>query len=156
MKGRVFDVVAYITRHYGVGGDLGDDPRDVRDELLDAGFEEDDVERALAWLRRLRSGRIPSPSWEVEDGHGARVVTTEESLKVTAEARGLLLRLERAGILSSAMREAVLERALGLEVAEVGAEEIRLLVALVLKASPAADDRLVACVLEGDLTALYH
>lgn len=156
MKGRVFDVVAYITRTYGVDGGTAEDRRDLRDDLLDAGFEEDDVERALAWLRRLRGGPVPGGQWTEAPATALRVATVEELQKVSAAARGFLLRLERAGILSAAMREAVLERALSLEVPEVGLEEARVLVALVLKASPAADDQLVTCVLEGDLRALYQ
>lgn len=156
MKGRVFDVVAYITRNYGLFGCSAEDPSDLRDELLQAGFEEDDVERALTWLRRLRSTR-PHPGAPMRaPSQAVRLPTPEEAVKLTAGARGFLLRLERSGILDPAAREAVYERALTLDLAEVGLEEMRVLAALVLEASPSADDHVVASVLENSLDGLYH
>lgn len=154
MKGRMFDVVVYLARRYGVG--RFEDDGDLRQELMDAGFEEDDVERGLSWLRALERDRLPVRSWGEIAGPTNRSATPEEALRVSPAARGFLLRLERGGILDSSMREAVYERALGLDVPEVGLEEARVLAALVLKASPAADDDLVTRVLEGDLESVYH
>ncbi len=154
MKGRMFDVVVYITRRYGVGG--FEDDADLRQELMDAGFEEDDVERGLSWLRALERDLLPARSWDEIAERGIRSATPEEALKMSPKARGFLLRLERGGILDPRMREAVYDRALGLDVPEVGLEEARVLVALVLKASPSADDTLVARVLDGNLESVYH
>ena len=154
MKGRLFDVVAYITRRYGTGRVAGEPPEDLREELLDVGFEEDDVERALGWLRRLREhGWAPL---EEEPGESVRVPTPEEALRLTAEARGFLLRMERSGILDPALRESVYERALGLDVSEVGLEEVRVLTALVLMSRPGTDERLLGYLLEGRVERYYH
>ncbi len=155
MKGRMFDVVAYITRQYGPDGGDVEDPQGLRNELLDAGFEEDDVERALAWLRRLRrrgAGAPPSPA----PGHAIRLPTPEEGRKLSPAARGLLLRLERGGLIDPPMREKVYERALTLDEPELGVEELRVLVALLLKATPGCDDRVVERLLAGDVEGIYH
>ena len=155
MKGRVFEVVAYIARRFGPGAGVGSDPQEVRDELVGAGFEEDDVERALAWLERLRRAGISHVDGR-QPGGAARPPSSEEARKLSAGARGFLLRLERAGILDHAAREAVYERALKLDEPELGVEEVRVLVALVLEATPGSEPSLVSAVLAGDLNPIYH
>lgn len=156
MKGRMFEVVAYLARRYGPDGSSAGDPQEVREELVSAGFEEDDVERALAWLDRLRRAGISPVAGGYEPGRVARLPSPEEEHKLTAGARGFLLRLERAGILDHALREAVYERAVKLDEPQLGVQEIRVLTALVLEATPGSDPALVAAVLSGDLTPLYH
>jgi Smg protein len=155
MKGKMFEVVAYIARRYGSDGRSAGDPQEVRDELFGAGFEEDDVERALAWLDRLRRAGV-SPVQAPGPRRSVRPPSADEARKLSTEARGFLLRLERAGILDHALREAVYERALKLDEPELGVEEIRVLVALVLETTPGHDSALVAAVLAGDLTPIYH
>ncbi len=156
MKGGMFDVVVYITRNYGAGGAGVEDPGEIREELLGAGFEEDDVERALAWLERLRNSNAAPAAWAQARPAAVRVPTGVEAVKLSADARGFLMRLEAAGILDGRAREAVYERVVGLDVAEVGLEEARVLAALVLKARPGVDPELVAHVLTGNLDAIYH
>ncbi|WP_025323058.1 DUF494 family protein [Deferrisoma camini] len=155
MRGRLFDVVAYITRRYGTARAAGRDPKEMRDELLDMGFEEDDVERALAWLRRLRERGGAPPALE-EQRTAVRVPAAEEALRVSPAAWGLLLRLERAGVVDPALRELVLERALSLDLPEVGPEELRVLVGLVLLSRPGADEALVQAVLEDRVDEVRH
>lgn len=156
MKGRVFDAVAYLTRQHGPSKIVGEDPGALREELLDAGYEEDDVERALAWLRGLAQGWVPLRGVMAPPPRSLRLATAEEAHKLTAEARGVLLRLERAGILNPETREAVYHRALALDVPELGEEEVRVLAALLLRSRPGADQVLADHILEGDLEAFYH
>lgn len=153
MRGRVFDVVAYITKRYGTARAAARDPEEMRDELLDVGFEEDDVERALLWLRNLRNR---GASVAVEPGGAVRVPSAEEALRVTPEAWGFLLRLERAGVVDAALREVVLERALSLDLPEIGLEEARVLVGLALLSRPGADESVAKAVLEDRLDLVRH
>ena len=156
MNRRIFDVVAYLTSRYGTERSTRVDPNEFRDELFDVGFEEDDVERALAWLRCLRRGGTVANPGVSEPSPTLRVPTADEARKLTAGARGFVLRMEKAGILDAAAREAVYERAVSLDVNEVGSDEIRVLVALVLASMPVVDGALVAGVLTGDLEGAYH
>jgi Smg protein len=156
MKGRIFDVVAYITQRCHEQGDRVTDPVELRDELLDAGYEEDEVERALVWLDRLGRDGIWSGEWLAAPSAAQRVPDEQEARKISAAARGYLLRLERMGILEPAMREAVYERALALDVPVLEVEEVRLLVALLFESRPATDRRLVAAILEDELELLAH
>ena len=156
MKGRIFDVVAFITQRCHEQGDRVPDPGELRDELLDAGYEEDEVERALGWLERLRRDGVWSGEWWGVPSSSHRVPDEKESLKLSAEARGYLMRLEHMGILEPEMREAVYARALAVDVPVLGVEEVRLLVALLFESRPATERRVVAAILEDDLDLLTH
>ena len=156
MKGSIFDVVAYITQRCHEQGGRVSDPVELRDELLDVGYHEDDVERALGWLARLRRNGVWSGEWLALPAGVQRVPDTAELLKLSAEARGFLLRLESMGILEPAMREAVYERARTLDVPALGVDEVRLLVALLFESRPAGDPRVVSAILEDKLELLIH
>lgn len=155
MKGRMFDVVDYISRRYGAVREAFQDLGALRDELFDVGFQEEEVERALTWLQRLQLARVLSP-WEAGPRETTRVASAEEARKLTAPARSYLLRLERAGVLDDALREAVYERASGLDVAEVGLREMRVLVALLLEASSLRSPGIVGGALRAGSRKFHH
>jgi Smg protein len=156
MKGNMFDVVAYITQRCHEQGSRGADPGELREELLDAGYHEDDVERALGWLQRLRRNGIWAGDWLGTRAAAHRVLDEQELRKISVEARGFLLQLEHRGILEPALREAVYERALALDVPVIGVDEVRLLVALLFDSRPAADSRVAAAILQDELDLLVH
>lgn len=156
MKGNMFDVVAYITQRCHEQGSRVDDPTELREELLDAGYCEDDVERALGWLQRLRRDGIWSGDWLGARSAAHRVLDEQELRKISVAARGFLLELQNRGVLDPALREAVYERALALDVPVIGLEEMRLLVALLFDSRPAADSRVAAAILEDELDLLVH
>jgi Smg protein len=152
----MFEVVAYIARLCAAGAGPMEDPFGLRDELLDAGFPEEDVERALAWIHRLKGQRLGDAFLLESPSPSLRHPTAVEALKITAGARGLLLRLERGGHLTSAMREAVYEKALTLDLPQVGVEEMCVLLALLFRASGRAGEHVAARILLGDLEGLCH
>lgn len=156
MKRRVFDAVTFITHRYGKVESALEHQGDLRDELADAGYLEDEIERALAWLRRLRTA--PSVEWSLMEPPSDvfRVASEDEARKLTASARGFLFQLERAGILDQALRETVYERAMALDVAEVDLAEAKVLVSLLLGASGRGLEELAAGVLADGLGQLYH
>lgn len=156
MKGRVFDVVAYITHRYRTAETALQNQASLRDELVDAGYREDDIERAITWLRRLRAAATAARTSMTHPTGNLRVPSPEEEQKLTPAARGFLFRMEQAGILDQALRETVYERALALDVGEVGLPEAQVLVSLLLWASGRGLEELAAGVLADDLDQRYH
>ncbi|MBI5017054.1 MAG: DUF494 family protein [Deltaproteobacteria bacterium] len=156
MKGTMFDVVDYIARRYGAVREAFQDLGSLRDELFDVGFQEEEVERALAWLQRLRAAGAPASPWEEPRRDATRVPSVAETHKITAAARGYVLRLERAGVLDAALREAVYERAAGLEVPAVGLREVRVLVAVLLEASSRGTVGMAGGALRAGNRKFYH
>jgi Smg protein len=152
----MFEVVAYIAHRYGTLRTALLRSSALRDELADAGYAEDEVERAIAWLRRFQAPCVVDSRDPDAQGGASRVPTREEATKLTAEARGYLLRLERAGILTLGLREAVYCLALTLDCPEIDAPKVRVLVALLLGDSGPDWERLAPAILTNDLTGLHQ
>ena len=118
---------------------LRQDPTPLLEELVAAGFEAADVALALAWIERFFAGLhrdAPAADPGVPlTSRGCRTRSAEELHLVSPGAFGLLLRLERAGVIDAAAREEILERALSLGGDEVDEDEIRAISRDVLEAA---------------------
>jgi Smg protein len=140
----VLDILIYVFDHYM----LDETPRlpqreHLASDLERAGFGRAKVERALDWLTELAFGheRVPTPPHpERAAGDAAlRIFSDGELARLSSECRGLLLRLERAGVVSPGQRELVIERMLALEADEPDTEQLKWVVLLVLSSEPAGD-----------------
>ena len=149
MDNTVFDILVYVFDHYQLA-DLpaATERADIARDLETAGFRGINVRRALDWLAALADQR----SRPDLDGNGTfRVYTPEECARLDAECRGLILALERGGILRPTQREIVIERLLALDGEELSVEQVKWVVLMVLtaRASDAATcDRLAELVQE--------
>jgi Smg protein len=65
-----------------------------------------------------------------------RLYSPEEAARLDSACRGLLLALERGGILSATQREIVIERLLALDNEELGPEQVKWVVLMVLSCQP--------------------
>ncbi|MBT7307373.1 MAG: DUF494 domain-containing protein, partial [Gammaproteobacteria bacterium] len=114
-------------------------PSEVRDELLHAGFTEQQIEHAFVWLEALaglEGGRV------VERGQvlgSFRIYTPVESALISREGQGLLLYLEQLGVLNCEAREAVIDRVMALGAEEFDEEQLKWVVLMVLFNQPGAE-----------------
>ena len=113
MKEDVLDVLLYVFENYQETG-LPDhsDPEMLKTELEAAGFHQQQVARACAWLEALaaqqhQSGLKASAS-------AARVFASVETDRLSTECRGFILHLQQIGILSAELRETVVDRLMAL------------------------------------------
>ena len=115
----------YLFEH-GVDEDIdivGDREALIAD-LRIAGFEDEQVARAMDWLQghllqiRTISGRDGAP---IESA--IRVFTRREQCKLNVESRGFLMFLERMGVLNSPICELVIDRVLALETDKIDLNE---------------------------------
>lgn len=133
MKETIFDVLMYLFEHYMEDElEILPDSDSVRTELLAAGFEQIEVNKAFAWLESLSLQRAIKPTISTS----FRIFSKEELTKLDLECRDLLMFLERCGILTSANREVVIDRALALEDEELSIEKLKWIVLLVLLSQP--------------------
>ncbi|HVN99605.1 MAG TPA: DUF494 domain-containing protein [Steroidobacteraceae bacterium] len=135
MDNTVFDILVYVFDHYlfeelPVAAERADIARD----LESAGFRGANVERALDWLADLADERA-RPGLRADE-RAFRLYTPEECGRLDAGVRGLLLTLERGGILSATQREIVIDRLLALENEELGPEQVKWVVLMVLSCQP--------------------
>ena len=154
MEATVFDILVYVFDHYMLE-DLpaSTDRADIARDLETAGFAEAKVELALDWLADLANERErPSLCAGLGSNERAfRLYSPEEQQRLDSPARGLLLELEQAGILSATQREIVIERLLALECEELGLEQVKWVVLMVLSCQPgeeAACERMEDIVFE--------
>ncbi len=135
MKESVLDILIHLFENFLDADEDSEPNRDtLRHELEQAGYPEDDVERALAWL----DGLAGDPERALPEGavRAMRVFSGDEQLRLDTDVRGHLLHLEHLGILSASQREVVIDRLLALEADDIDIEQLRWVVLMVLFSQP--------------------
>jgi Smg protein len=136
MNENIVDVLIYLYENYMEGDTTPpQDQRELRDELDQAGFSIEDIERAFQWLDELAEQQS-SPGVRASMGSSFRCFSEQEVQRLDTDARGLVLFLEQNDILDQESRELVIERALALDAPEIGVEELKWVVLLVLMNRP--------------------
>lgn len=140
MYENMVDVLIYLYENYMDGEQQPPvDQDELEDELSEAGFSTDEIEKALSWLDGLAAG-AEGPAAAESGLSSIRIYSEEESLKLDLEARGFLLFLEHNGILDPVSRELVIERALAIDHAIVAVDELKWVVLLVLLNRPGREE----------------
>jgi Smg protein len=113
MKENIFDVLMYLFENYmDDDNEMLPDSDIVKTELLQAGFEHKEVNRAFSWLESLS---IEPNDIQPMTAASFRIFSAQEKECLDVECQNLLMHLERTGILNSVNRELVLDRAIALE-----------------------------------------
>jgi Smg protein len=138
MESSVFDVLVYVFDRY-MQEELpnGTERESIERDLYSVGFGPEPVTRALDWLADLAEMR--ERSGLASHGSAFRVYTKAEQSRLDAACRGLLLSLERGGVITAGQREIVIERLLALESDELGVEQVKWVVLMVLSSHPTSD-----------------
>ena len=157
MTGSVLDILIYVFDRYMLD-EVPEVPEreDLERDLEEAGFEQENVERALDWLADLawERHRPPLPG----NGPTMRIFSDCELTRLSTECRGFLLTLERLGILSPQQREIVIDRMLALDTDELDTEQLRWVVLLVLSSQPGQEqafEKLEHLMTDGQSSALH-
>ncbi len=137
----MFDVLVYLYENYGAFTACPDADALTR-KLAAAGFDDEEISAALAWLQGL--ARVTRESVAVADeGAGAfRVYAGFETDRLGNEAVAFLRFLESAGQLLPAQREIVIERALAIDETPVPLAKLKVIVLMVLWSQEASVDAL--------------
>lgn len=155
MKQNVFDVLIYLfERFMDSDEDMKPDSDAVRIDLLEAGFPQVEVSKALEWLDALTERHevqfASSPAF--------RVFCAAEMARLDTESRGLLMFLEQCGILTPASRELVIERVMAIDEEPLSIDNLKWMVLMVLFSQP--DEELAFARMEhlvyGSLPAYLH
>ncbi len=157
MKESVFDVLIYLFESY-----LENDEEDafanqdsLEELLLDAGFPSSEIDRAFEWFETLvdfsaREGAV------LQSDDTTRLYTVEESRKISAVSKGLLLTLEENRIIDFYLRELIIERVMALEMDSISEEQFKWVVMMVLLNRPESDESITWLVdsesLDGHIT----
>jgi Smg protein len=139
ITGSVLDILIYVFDRYMLNETPDVPEREyLARDLEQAGFEPDNVERALDWLTDLAFGqqRTELVTGVQAVSAGVRVFTESELARLSTECRGLLLTLENARVLTPLQREIVIERMLALDADEPDTEQLKWVVLMVLSSQP--------------------
>lgn len=138
MSETVLDVLMYLFETYSEQ-DLEQEPEPdqsvLRDELLQAGFGQPEVDGALDWLEGLSSRQI-APFNADPEARSIRLFNEFELTRLDAECRGYILYLEQIGILSTIQREIVIDRLVALGSGDIDVEQVKWVVLMVLFSQP--------------------
>lgn len=115
-------------------------------KLAAAGFEHEDIDDALAWLRELAAATEQcqdlTPARDTE--HAAhRVYTDQEYQTLGSEAIGFIIFLESSGVLPPALREILIECAQATHATPLSLSEIKVIALMVLWSQEAEVDHLI-------------
>ena len=155
MKENVFDVLIYLFERF-LEGDAGEqsDSDEVRIELLEAGFPQAEISKALNWLDSLTEHEVI----QAVSPPAFRVFSAQEISRLDTASRGLLMFLEQCGILGPASRELVIDRVMALSEETVSLENLKWMVLMVLFSQP--DEEVAFARMEhlvyGNLPASLH
>ncbi len=134
MRERFLDIVTLLARYLFEERRPLDDQEAITEELVADGYDPQDIREAFEWLERApvaREGGAAPADFATPD-HSTRVLTPAEALKITAPAYGVLVRLRQLGLIDASMQERVLDRAMGVDVDEIGVDEIKAITAFFL------------------------
>jgi len=141
----MYDILVYLFENYYTPQAC---PRAeiLASKLAAAGFEHEDIDDALNWLRDLASTTercLPLAIARDAGRHAARVYTDEEYAALGTEAIGFISFLENSGSLPPALREILIEAAQAADHSPLSLAEIKVLALMVLWSQEAEVDHLV-------------
>ncbi|MES9902548.1 MAG: DUF494 domain-containing protein [Sedimenticola sp.] len=136
MNENVVDILIYLFENYMDSEQIPhSDQEQLHDELMQAGFPEQEVEKAFQWIDELAL-RQGTQDFRPHTEHSLRIYTDEEMARLDIDCRGLLLFLEQNGILDQAGRELVIDRAIALDTHTIGVDDLKWVALMVLINQP--------------------
>ncbi|MGI9292212.1 MAG: DUF494 family protein [Gammaproteobacteria bacterium] len=158
MNETVLDVLMYLFENFSDQEyEHAPDQLVLREELLQAGFGEYEVDRALHWLEELAAGD-QEPFANKPASRSVRMFNAYELTRLDTECRGYVVYLEQIGILTPTQRELVLDRLMALDTLDIDVEQVKWVVLMVLFSQPgqeAAFARMEDLVFEDDAGAVH-
>jgi Smg protein len=136
MNETVLDVLMYLFENFSEQ-DYEHSPSQVvlREELLQAGFGEPEVDRALDWLEELAATEA-QPFANKPAERSVRLFSIRELARLDTQCRGYVIYLEQIGILSPIQRELVLDRLMALDSPDIDVDQVKWVVLMVLFSQP--------------------
>ncbi|PKH05826.1 DUF494 family protein [Moritella sp. Urea-trap-13] len=110
------------------------DRDNLLDELLEAGFAEAEILKAMTWIEHLvemRDGGVQT-HLQVSSVSSMRIYTDAEQFYINTECRGFLLFLEHISVLNIETREMAIARLVELENTNLDLDDIKWVILMVL------------------------
>ena len=136
----MFDVLVYLYEHYW-RPDACPEADLLARKLSAVGFEDEEISEALTWLDGLQAA---SQHTVLKASEGSiRVYSDVELDRLGPEALGFLQFLESAGVLTSTLREVIMDRVVAVPRGPVALDDFKILVLLVFWSLDEEPDALI-------------
>ena len=136
MNETVLDVLMYLFENFSDQDyEYSPDQAVLREELLQAGFGEREIDRALDWLDGLNVAETTADA-PIPRTATVRIYDALEQERLDPQCRGYMLHLEQIGILSPTQREVVIDRLMALDGSDIDIEQLKWVVMMVLFSQP--------------------
>ncbi|MCC4800513.1 DUF494 family protein [Enterovibrio norvegicus] len=131
----MMDILMYLFETYiHSDAELMVDQDELADELLRAGFHQEDIYKALDWLEKLAllQDADKTPYLTGSALTSVRIFTPQEMDRLDTESRGFLIFLEQISVLNPETREMVIDRVMELETQEFALDDLKWVILMVL------------------------
>ncbi len=136
MKENVLDVLMFLFENYFYEEpEETPDPESLQNQLVEAGFSQNEVDKAFDWLEGLRIQQMAGQGVE-HVSRALRVYTPEEEQRLDLDSRGFIHSLESMGVLDPVRREQVIDRVMALDSENVDLDDLRWIILMVLFNQP--------------------
>lgn len=131
----MMDILMYLFETYiHSDSELMVDQDELEEELLRAGFHQEEIYKALDWLEELAAlqNSDTRSAITMSAATSTRVYTAQEMSRLDVTTRGFLLFLEQVNVLTTETREMVIDRVMGLETNELLLDDLKWIILMVL------------------------
>ncbi len=129
----MFEVLTFVYENYDAGESCPE-PAHLERKLKGVGFEDDEIDEALTWLKGLDSAAHPAPlqPWLIRPGKAScRIYPPHEQNHLGVEALGFICFMDAAGVLPADMREVVIDRAMAANGGPLSLEDLKIIILMV-------------------------
>ena len=140
----MFEVLVFVYENY-YAGDSCPEPAHLERKLNAVGFDTEEIEDALSWLKGLNTAArgstgfigtsqpVPAPeTWLREPSPtSVRIYPIAEQNHLGQECLGFISFMESVGVLPASMREVVIERAMAAPGSPVSLDDLKIIILMV-------------------------
>jgi Smg protein len=129
----MFQVLVFVYENYYTG-EACPEPAHLERKLSAVGFESDEIDDAMTWLKGLdTAAHPPAPEpWLLQPSPtSVRIYPNAEQAHLGVQCIGFISFLESAGVLPAHMREVVIDRAMAAPGAPVSLEDLKIILLMV-------------------------
>jgi len=125
LSGKLAEILIFLLQNIGSDSSDGFDVDAMTEDLLERGYEADDINLALGWL--LEHFGFSGPVFQEEALHtqSRRILHQAENHYLTPEARGYLAELQNRDLINISETEAYIEKAMWMARSSVSFEELQ-------------------------------
>ena len=138
MKSDVLDALMHLFDDFAQADSLPVDV-DILQQLEALGFNAQDVEQACEWLKHAPEAPAHIETVKTASATAMRVYHPLEIAQLSPTCWDMLMMLERTGVLTPQMREAVIVQMMALDIHSIDSQELKWLSLLTLAEQPLDD-----------------